>query len=446
MEIETRPPSSAVATVAQHESSSFGSAISEDNGQLMVGREDSCAQNPQRESPDSVLKRISEAPFTFDLFAALRLVECAYHELPRLGEAKRPCDEPIRIGQEISFAFAPADIAGIEGFVVSKWHRNDTTATVWHKGHGIASNDVIKVTCTSDDSTITLGTKRITVINNDEYTFECLNSGDMGGEITLWFHIPRLIQRVLGLFGQNGPLPLHLTEYAYERKWHEGDETFARFADIFHHRMLLLFYRAWANNQPMVSLDRPDQDHFGMYVGALCGMGMPTLCNRDSVDDFFKLAHAGIFGRQVKCAEGLQILLQNYFDVQVSIDQWVGYWLTIPETEQTQLGGGFCTLGEDAVIGERIWDCQTKFRIILGPLTLENYLRFLPDGRSYIKLTDIVKLYIGVELDWEVQLILARKQVPPPILGNQVCLGWTTWLGVNVDEKDIDDLVIQQCH
>jgi type VI secretion system protein ImpH len=198
----------------------------------------------------------------------------------------------------------------------------------------------------------------------------------------------------------------------------------------------------------MVSLDRPEQDRFGSYVAALCGLGMPAFRNRDAVDDLFKLAHAGIFGRQVKCAEGLQIILSNYFGVALSIDQWVGYWLPIPEQERTRLGNrqGFCTLGEDAVIGERIWDCQTKFRILIGPLALEDYLRFLPNGRSYEKLADMVKLYIGLELDWEVQLILQKEQVPSPTLGSSLALGWTTWIGSRTGAGDADDLVVAQIH
>src|SRR5690242_5058102 len=61
---------------------------------------------------------------------------------------------------------------------------------------------------------------------------------------------PRLEQRFFGMFGPNGPLPLHLTDYARERIIQGGDPTFARFVDIFHHRFLELFYRAWAQAQP----------------------------------------------------------------------------------------------------------------------------------------------------------------------------------------------------
>ena len=381
MEIKNRPPSSALAVVEQLAASPFGASILEAIGQLMVQSrlaEELSEENKvdtQRESSEAVLKRISDAPFEFELFAALRLLECAFHEMPRLGQAKRPRDEPIRLGQEISMQFAISDIAAIE-----------------------SANE---------------------------------------------FHPPRLLQRVLGLFGPNGALPMHLTDFTYERKRHDADSTFARFADIFHHRMLSLFYRAWANNQPMVSLDRPAQDRFGSYVGSLCGLGLPALRDRDSVDDLFKLAHAGIFGRHVKCAEGLQIVLSSYFGLEVRIDQWVGYWLPIPESERTRLGKkqGFATLGEDAVIGERVWDSQSNFRVVLGPLSIDNYERFLPNGRSYEKLVDLVKLYIGEELDWELQLILQRIQAPLLELGNQIYLGWTSWLGVQEVENSLDDLI-----
>ena len=113
MEIETRPSGSALAAIEQLAGSPFGAAIFEAIGQLMVAcrMDDAAGTEAVRESPESVLKRISEAPYRFELFAALRLVECAYPELPRLGEAKRPRDEPVRIGQEVSLGFAPADLA-----------------------------------------------------------------------------------------------------------------------------------------------------------------------------------------------------------------------------------------------------------------------------------------------------------------------------------------------
>ena len=86
---------------------------------------------------------------------------------------------------------------------------------------------------------------------------------------------PRLEQRFFGLLGPNGPLPLHLTEYARDRLRHHGDRTLVRFLDLFHHRLALLFYRAWAEARPTVQHDRPDEDRFATYVGSLAGYGSP---------------------------------------------------------------------------------------------------------------------------------------------------------------------------
>ncbi len=78
-----------------------------------------------------------------------------------------------------------------------------------------------------------------------------------------------------GLFGPNGPLPVHLTEYARERIYHHQDTSLRAFADLFHHRLALLFYRAWADAQPTVSLDRADNRRFEDYLSSLIGMGQP---------------------------------------------------------------------------------------------------------------------------------------------------------------------------
>ena len=252
---------------------------------------------------------------------------------------------------------------------------------------------------------------------------------------------PQLLQLAFGLFGPNGPMPNHLTEYVYEREHHHADHTFARFADIFNHRALTLFYRAWANSQPVVGLDRSGQDAFGNYVATICGLGMPALRNRDNVEDTAKFAHAGLFSRQVRNAEGLQALLENYFNVDVQLLSWVGYWMSVPKTQQSRLGqqNGFSLLGISAIAGERVWDVQTAFRIVVGPLTHKRYLDFLPNGESQIKLRSLVKLYAGEEYQFDIQLILQNNEVPLSWLGNDVKLGWTSWLGVRLETSDAYD-------
>jgi type VI secretion system protein ImpH len=318
-------------------------------------------------------RRLAQAPWEFDLFQAMRLIEATSPGRSRIGEAQRPAEEPVRFAQEATLAFAPAALAQFEPA-----------------------------------------------------------SGARPA---------RLVQRVFGLFGPNGALPIHLTEWARDRSRNHGDAAFVRFLDVFHHRMLSLFYRAWAQGRPAVSLDRPRQDFFGRRLAALCGLGSPALLARDAAPDFVKLAHAGVFGRQVRNAECLQVLLAGYFRVPVRIEECVGHWLDIACEQRSRLGtrGGFARLGEDAVIGQRTWHAQSRFRVVLGPLTFPDYERFLPRGKSSRALHDLIRLYVGVEHSWEVRLVLKKDEVPLAWLGNSVSIGWTSWLGARLTGEDAAD-------
>lgn len=253
---------------------------------------------------------------------------------------------------------------------------------------------------------------------------------------------PRLQVRLFGLFGPNGPLPLHLTEYARERLRHADDPTFCRFLDVFHHRFLALFYRAWAQAQPSVNHDRPGEDRFTVYIGAFLGMAPATLRDRDALPDLGKLFHVGGLIRHVRNAEGLTHILQHFFRVPTRIEEFVGHWMSLSARERTCLAPDGVALGSGAVLGGRVWDRQHKFRIHLGPLTLEQYESFLPGGTPLRKLVDWVRLYLCFELDWDVRLAMKASEVPRLTLGGRQRLGWTTWVGHRGTETPTDDLCI----
>jgi type VI secretion system protein ImpH len=251
----------------------------------------------------------------------------------------------------------------------------------------------------------------------------------------------RLLVRFFGLLGPNGPLPLHLTEHALQRK-RQGDATFSGFLDLFHHRFLMLFFRAWAQAQPTVSLDRPREDRFSQHLGALVGLGMTTLSNRDSVPDCAKLHWAGLLAPHVRNAEGLRAILCGYFHVPVQIEQFAGHWMRLPETERTRLGMRGCALGQDAVLGTQVYDRQHQIRVRAGPLSLAQYESFLPGGSNLRKLVDWIRFYLAFELGWDVQLVLERSEVPAARLGGAQRLGWSTWLGKRGAQQDADDLAL----
>lgn len=248
-----------------------------------------------------------------------------------------------------------------------------------------------------------------------------------------------------GMFGPNGPLPLHLTEYARDRLRNSDDPTFSEFLDIFHHRMLSLFYRAWASAQPTVNFDRPDQDRFSVYTGALFGLGMPALRNRDEIPDRTKLHFAGRLSSPAKNVEGLVAMIKHFFRVPVVIEEFVGEWLRLPQNSRCRLGvtKETCTLGINTVIGDYVWQCQQKFRIVLGPLDYKEYQLMLPGRDNGKRLRALVRNYIGDSMNWDVKLVLNNAEVPGIRIGQDDLLGWNTWLGHRTSNVDADDLLLE---
>jgi type VI secretion system protein ImpH len=321
-----------------------------------------------------IMDTLAERAVEFGFFEAVRWIEAAFPEKPRIGTSAHASQDPVRFGQDPSLVFAPTEIA----------------------------------------------------------------SFTPGGD----GRPPRLAGYFFGLLGPNGPLPLHLTEYARERLRNAGDPTFARFLDLFHHRMLSLFYRAWAIHEPTVSFSRPGDDRYAAYVGALFGLGMPSLRGRDAFPDLARLHFAGIFSAQTRHAAGLRAVLQGFFGMPVAIREFVGAWLELPRDQRWRLGESprTGTLGRTAAAGARVWDCQHKFRIVFGPLALADYRRLLPGGDSLRRLLPLVRFYAGDELLWDVSLILRGDEVPAPCLGREGRLGWTTWLPARGAGRDRADL------
>jgi type VI secretion system protein ImpH len=262
-------------------------------------------------------------------------------------------------------------------------------------------------------------------------------------QLTFDEDVLRLEQHSFGLFGPNGPLPAHFTEVAYERRRHLDDSTIVDFLNIFQHRMISLFYRAWANSDPAANRDRPSSDRFVGFAGAMLGLAPESAWHRDAVPDRAKLYHAGLFAQQVRSAEMLEGILADYFGAPVQVKEFVGTWLTIPEQLRTRLGGGreVAALGRSAVLGQASWQRQCKFEIVLGPLTFAWLTALLPGQARLAQLHAIVRLFTTDEHAWQLRALLPPEEAPAIQLGQAGLLGWTTWLG-SVD-RIVDDVVIQ---
>lgn len=263
---------------------------------------------------------------------------------------------------------------------------------------------------------------------------------------------PRLGQRFFGLFGPMGPMPLHLTEYVRERAHSHGDPTLARFADLFHHRALLLFYRAWAQSQPVAHLDRPWDDGFSRWVSSLFGAGGEAFGQRDRVPDHAMRLHAATLARAPKSAEGLTKILSQYFRVPVRVQPHSGHWMTLRDEDRTRLSPSTArdrrnVLGRHAVAGNKVWDRQYRFRLHLGPLSYAQYESFLPGQPALAALRDWVHQYVGLTVSCDITPWLRGGEVPRLSLGVRQAergrLGRTAWLGRHRPHPDRGDLRVR---
>ena len=260
---------------------------------------------------------------------------------------------------------------------------------------------------------------------------------------------PQISVNFMGLVGELGVLPLSYTEWVNDRI-RAKDHTLRAFLDLFHHRIISLFYQAWEKFRFPVAFERDRDDRFTRYLLAFIGLGTEGLRNRISVPDEALVFYTGLLALQPRSTTALRQVLEDYFRVPAEIEQFVGTWRPIPPSDQTRPGderqySDQLTFG--AIAGDEIWDQQTSARVILGPLTLAEYLDFLPIGTAYKPLCELTDFFSRREIDFEMQLILKRQETPAILLDyaetDQPLLGWTTWLKSQPMTRDPADATLQ---
>lgn len=326
-----------------------------------------------------LLLRLREAPWKFGFTALMRRLAAVHVGQPRIGLASRPQQEPFRLGQAAALIFAPREIA------------------------------------------------------------EVVLPGDAQAPVVPGAPVPRAgnnpavpVVRLygLGLLGPNGPLPLHYTEMVRERTENHNDSTLADFLDLFHHRYLTHMYRAWSQSQAAAGLDRADDETFSRYIAQLTGHD-PLEIRTSVLPPHARMAASTHLSREARNPDGLAQTLARFFAVPVRLDEFVMHWIRIDDEDQTRLGKPRTSsvMGVGAIAGEVVADRQNKFRLVLGPLQLDQYLRFTPQGKDLPLLVAWVRGFVGYEFVWEVELRVRNDSAPPARLGDVEKLGWSTWLG-----------------
>jgi type VI secretion system protein ImpH len=349
----------------------------------------------KRQTTDPLIDRLrGQQAAGYDFFRLVRLLQAAHPAFPPVGQSKTPQDDPIRFGQRPSLAFAPGAIDRL----------------------------------------------------------------DPGPPL-------KLIVNFFGLLGPNGPLPLHLTQLAVRRQAPSTtrahppasertppstttsassplDDDVSRenhvlrdFLDIFHHRLLSLFFRAWAACQPSLDHDRGGKERFLSFITSVWGASALDLDVNDAGDPDHiparsKAYYSGWLSSPARNAEGLEAILRDYFAVPTTLEEFKGRWFDLPHNERLVLrpNGAGAVLGKNTIIGSRMWAVHLSFRITMGPMGFGAFERLLPGGPGFHRLQSWILTYLGTELLWDLRLLLEAPEVPDTLLGRSGRLGWTTWL------------------
>lgn len=261
---------------------------------------------------------------------------------------------------------------------------------------------------------------------------------------------PFLVVNFMGLTGPMGVLPHYYTVLLMERIRNK-DRILGNFLDLFNHRMVSLFYRAWEKYHYGIAYERGGLDPFSRNLLDLAGLGTRGLQGRLAVRDEAIVFYAGLFGQRPRSALGLEQVLSDYFAVQVKVRQFVGSWYKVDAGTQCQLDDwGYQVsrqLSVGALVGDEVFSHQSKVRIRIGPLTIRQYKDFLPDGTAHAPLRSLVRFWAGDALEYEVQLILDRENVPACNLGDEQSepprLGWLSWVKSKTQSRDPDETILR---
>ncbi|TWT97772.1 hypothetical protein Pla108_19240 [Botrimarina colliarenosi] len=277
----------------------------------------------------------------------------------------------------------------------------------------------------------------------------------------------------MGLTGPSGVLPRHYTEQLVQmerRLRGAARRTLHAWYDLFSNRYIGQLFRAKAGRR----IDRgvatgessdAEPDRFTTALQSLGGTGMPALGGRllvrdasdewllDRIPDAALARHAGVLARRQRPASQIAATLSDYFQAPVRIESFRGQWLKLEPADQTRLGGAGQAnqLGVDAVLGSQVWDRQSRVRVVVGPLDRHRFEQFLPDPtpgkqrRRFQLLCQLTRLLLGPELDYDVQLILKRPEVPrlQATTSGPARLGWDAWLGSRASDRDGDEPIFE---
>lgn len=240
------------------------------------------------------------------------------------------------------------------------------------------------------------------------------------------YNRPQLRGYWMGLTGPMGPLPIHLTEFAYYERKYAKARPFGDWLDIISGRMLQLYYRAWAESQPTASADRPKDDRFAYWLGALSG-AFDGAKGNSAFFDRARSHYAALFSGS-RSAIALQDGLSHLLGQPVRVVEYIPKWRDFEPEDRSVLGRSFASLSSDAVLGRRVYSAADAFRVIIRANDIEAYRSLLPGGERYAVAAEAIEAFKPTHLEWDITVELDDAEAPPAKLDGFSRLGWMAWV------------------
>lgn len=235
----------------------------------------------------------------------------------------------------------------------------------------------------------------------------------------------------MGLLGASGALPGCYTTLAMERLAAK-DTALTSFLDIFHHRLISLFYLGWKKNRFAARCLAEKRDRCTTYFLSLIGLGTGGLTGKVGLESDSLIYFGGQLSRQVCSVGTIEATVAYFLEMPTRVEQFIDRKIEIELEDRTRLGLANSRMGVDAVCGRQAWENQTRFRLDIGPLSYRQFQRLMPNGDLLKPLVSLVNYLAGVEYEFEVRPRLKRDEVPGFVIGKPAPdsprLGWSTWM------------------
>lgn len=256
------------------------------------------------------------------------------------------------------------------------------------------------------------------------------HSAGKGEDLDISSAEPTRVQiNFMGVAGASGLLPLHYTRLIGARL-KQKDSALADFIDIFNHRLIALFYRAWLKYRLPYQYEQArllaQTDPITQFLQGLVG-------DRAPLPMASQLYFAGHFQRRCRSAGNLSAMLSALLSTAVRVEQFQGHWVYIDEADRSVLGSRAARqnrhrLGDGILLGKRYWDVAAGITIHIGPFLMQEYKVWLPGSDNYALLVRLIDRYVPLHIQINLQFEVIYEPSQEKRLGEGVSLKRTAWL------------------